>query len=328
LTANNGYVLLTKFEKETLVIKLLKEEWTVREIAKEAHVSPETIGEIRRRTLGESASYTKKNKKLSKNAKALELFCKDKKPIEVSIELDFDPKEVEKVYFDYLRLEGLDDLKKIYQELGNYVQDLVKFYWSFREAGVDNKIITHILDIANDIPDLEQKIKDLQDERKELEVQIQKKNKDLKYLIGQIEKATNIFYDENAKLADLSRHITWKKIDLEDLKKTIEDIKTTDGFLNLERKVEEIVRKIINQNSINLPLLLIAVLETLGNNSLYQQIISDYSNTFKDGNINRQNLQPREIFFLYNYNNLVHEIEEKLFKIYPNKIISNRLKLI
>jgi hypothetical protein len=95
----------------------------------------------------------------------------------------------------------------------------------------------------------------------------------------------------------------------------------------LERTVEEMVKKIINQNSINLPLLLIAVLETLGNNSLYQETISDYSNTFKDGNINGQNLQPREHFVLYKYNNLVHKIEEKL-KIYPNKIISNRLKLI
>ncbi|MGZ5509564.1 MAG: helix-turn-helix domain-containing protein [Nitrososphaeraceae archaeon] len=200
--------MLSKFEKETLVIKLLKEGLTVREIAKEAHISPETIGEIRRRTLGESALYTKKNKKLSKNAKALELFSKNKTPIDVSIELDFDPTEVEKVYQDYLRLKGLTNLIKIYQELGNHVQDLSKFYWSFREEGVDNKIITHILNIADDIPDLEHKIKHLQDERKDVEVQIQKKNNELKYLTGRIEKATCIVYQENFKLEDLSRQIT------------------------------------------------------------------------------------------------------------------------
>jgi len=94
----------------------------------------------------------------------------------------------------------------------------------------------------------------------------------------------------------------------------------------LERNVEETVVKIINQNSINLPLLLIAVLETLRNNSLNQQIISNYSDTFKDGNINRQNLQPREGFVLYKYNSLLHEIGEKLSKIYTNKIISNTSK--
>lgn len=96
----------------------------------------------------------------------------------------------------------------------------------------------------------------------------------------------------------------------------------------MERKVEEIVTRIINQNPNNLHLLIIAVLETLVNNSHSQQIISDYSDTFKDGNIKRQNLQPREDFVLYQYRNLLHEIAEKLSKIYTNKIISNPSKLI
>ncbi|HEU5461056.1 MAG TPA: helix-turn-helix domain-containing protein, partial [Nitrososphaeraceae archaeon] len=73
-----------KFEKESLIIKLLEEGWTVREIAKEAHASPETIGEIKRMISGESASYTKKNKKLSKNAMALKLFSENKNLTEVS----------------------------------------------------------------------------------------------------------------------------------------------------------------------------------------------------------------------------------------------------
>lgn len=235
---------------------------------------------------------------------------------------------MEKVYQDYLKLKGLTNLVKIYQELGNHVQDLSKFYWSFREAGVDNKIITHILNIADDIPDFEHKIKHLQDERKDVELQIQKKNNELNYLTSQIEKATYIFYQENSKLENLSRQITYKRIDLWNIKKDVENIKTTDGFLNLEKNVEETVMKILNQKSINLLLLLIAVLETLRNNSFNQQIISDYSDTFKDGNINRQNLQPRESFVLYNYNSLLHEIGEKLLKIYTNKIISNTSKLI
>ncbi|MGI9011269.1 MAG: coiled-coil domain-containing protein [Nitrososphaeraceae archaeon] len=316
-----------KFEKEALVIKLLKEGRTLREIAKEAYVSFGTLGEIKRRIFGESASYTKKNIKLSKNAKALELFSKGKSAIDVSVELDFDPKEVEKVYFYYLRLGGLSNLEKIYQELGNHLHNLIKFYWSFREAGVDNKIITYILDVADELPELNAKINSLRDERNDLEVQIQKKNRNLKYLNDQIEKASNIVYQENSKLENIMREITDKRIEVSNLKKLIEDIKTTDGFLNLERKVEEMVKKIINQNSTNLTLLLVAVLETLRNNPLNQQIISDYSDTFKDANINRQNLQPREHFVLCTYNNLLHEIAEKLLKIYPKKIVSNISKL-
>ena len=40
-----------------------------------------------------------------------------------------------------------------------------------------------------------------------------------------------------------------------------------------------------------------------------------------------QSLQPREHFVLYQHNNLLHEIAEKSFEIYANKIISNTSKL-
>ncbi len=254
--------MLNRKQKEELVIKMLKEEYYLREIAKAAHMSFSDIGEIKRRIFGESAS-DKKKKKRSKVAQALQLFSENKTPTQVSIKLDFDPKEVEKVYLDYLRINGLNNLVKIYQQLGeNHLQGFVKFYWSFIEAGVDNKIITHILSIADDMPDLEHKIKQLQHEIKELEVQKQKKKEYLQCLNGQIEKTNNIIYAEDSRLEDLRRQITNKKIDLSSIKKGIEDIETTDGFLNLERKVEEIVRKIINQNPTNLPLLLITVLET------------------------------------------------------------------
>ena len=70
---------------------MLKEGRPIREIAKEAQKSFQDIGEIKRKVFGESGSY-KKKKKLSKVAQALELFSKNKTPIDVAIELDMDPK--------------------------------------------------------------------------------------------------------------------------------------------------------------------------------------------------------------------------------------------
>ena len=75
---------------------MLKEGYSIRQIAKEVHMSFSGLGEIKRRALGESALY-KKKKKLSKVAQALELFSKNKTPIDVTIELDLDPKDVEKI---------------------------------------------------------------------------------------------------------------------------------------------------------------------------------------------------------------------------------------
>jgi len=92
-----------------MVIEMLKAKRPIRDIAKAAQKSFSDIGEIKRRILGESASY-KKKKKLSKVSQALELFSKNKTSIDVAIELDLDPKDVEKVHINYLGLNGLSQL--------------------------------------------------------------------------------------------------------------------------------------------------------------------------------------------------------------------------
>src|SRR5215217_4493534 len=92
-----------------MVIEMLKAKKPIRDIAKAAQKSFSDIGEIKRRILGESASY-KKKKKLSKVSQALELFSKNKTSIDVAIELDLDPKDVEKVHINYLGLNGLSQL--------------------------------------------------------------------------------------------------------------------------------------------------------------------------------------------------------------------------
>ena len=161
-------------QKEAIVIEMLKEGRPIREIAKAAQKSFSDIGEIKRRVLGESTSY-KKKKKLSKVAQALELFSKNKTPIEVAIELDIDPKYIEKIYLNYLGLRGLTQLVKIHQELGNYLLDFISFYWSVIEIGADNKKIKEILDVANRVTDLNLAIKNRQNERKNLDIQIVQK---------------------------------------------------------------------------------------------------------------------------------------------------------
>lgn len=93
-----------------MVIEMLKAKRPIRDIAKAAQKSFSDIGEIKRRILGESASYKKKKKKLSKVSQALELFSKNKTSIDVAIELDLDPKDVEKVHINYLGLNGLSQL--------------------------------------------------------------------------------------------------------------------------------------------------------------------------------------------------------------------------
>lgn len=320
-----GKILLTNDQKEARVIEMFKAKRPIREIAKEAQKSFSDIGEINRRIFGGAASY-KKKKKLSKTAQALELFSKGKSPIEISIELDFEPKDVEKVYLNYLRLTGLTQLVRIYQEIGNYLQDFIKFYWSFREVGATNKKIKEILDIANRVPELELEIKRLQIERKNQEIQIQNRNNNLQNLDNQIEIATNIFSTELTNLEDLRHEAPHCRMQLQNLKKLIKDTENEEGYQNLEKKVEDMVIKILTEKSVNLPLVIIAVLEAFRNDPSMYEIIFTYFDAIKNDNIKNGDLQLKENYVFVNNMNLLQEIDKiykKLYKVYSNKIISN-----
>src|SRR3954447_23122852 len=93
-------VLLTRKEKEKLVIQLANEGKTIREIAKIVHISLKDICKIINKEMGDEDpsqqelekqlenEKQKKWKSLSPYAKAFQMF-KDKKPLEdVAIELD------------------------------------------------------------------------------------------------------------------------------------------------------------------------------------------------------------------------------------------------
>ena len=309
---------------------MLKEGYSTREIAKEVHMSFSNIGEIKRRMFGESASY-KKKKKLSKVTQALVLLSKNKTPIEVTIELDLDPKDVEKIYLNYLGLNGLHQLVKIHQELRNHLSDLISFYWSFREAGADNKPIKEILDVADRLVDFNLEIKNRQNERKNLDIQIKSKNIILQNLDNEIKVANDILSTEYSNLDSVHNEISHCRIQLQNLKKLIKNIENEDKYKNLEKKVEDIVMKIIDDKLINLPVVLVAVLEALRNDSSKYEIIFNYLDAFKNDNVNGEDLQSKENYAFVNNMNLLQEIDKikkKLLKVYCNKIISEVVKTI
>ena len=320
-------VLLTNDQKETIVIEMLKARKPIREIAKASQKSFSDIGEIKRRVSGESASY-KKKKKLSKVSKSLELFSKNKTPIEVAIELDLDPKDIEKIHLNYLGLTGLSQLVNIHQELGNHLLDFISFYWSIKEGGADNKNIKEILDIATRAPKLNFEIKRLQNERKNLEIQIEQKKQNLQYLDNQIDGATNILSTEYSNMENLRNEANNLRIQLQNLKKLIKDIENEDEHKKLEKKVEDILLKIIDDKSVNLPLLLVAVLEALRNDLSKNEIIFNYLEVFKNGNLNGEDLQTKENYLFANNITILQEIDKKLLKVYSNKIISNITELL
>src|SRR5215212_8399815 len=97
--------ILTREEKERLVLDLYNQGKTYREISKEARIYPRDIGVIlnkvieeKREGLKEDNINSKKEQQLSLSAQAYKLFSDRKTQLEVAIELNLTESEATRFY--------------------------------------------------------------------------------------------------------------------------------------------------------------------------------------------------------------------------------------
>ena len=91
--------MLNRKEKEELIVKLLEEGKTYKEISKEAHASFSEISRINKNLNGEVSEPSIQNQ-------AYKMFQEEKKrPIDVAIELQIDNIEATKYWKEYLQLK-------------------------------------------------------------------------------------------------------------------------------------------------------------------------------------------------------------------------------
>lgn len=140
-------LLLSRKEKEKLVIRLAKEGKTTREIAKIVHISLKDIGEIIRKvTVDENDSQSNKNEKekerlktLSTYAQAFQIF-REKKPLtDVVITLDLDADTVLDHYRDYSRLNGMYELVVLHDSLGKDLPLFIHLFNRIKKEGLLNR---------------------------------------------------------------------------------------------------------------------------------------------------------------------------------------------
>jgi hypothetical protein len=194
-------VVLSRRDKEQLVIELHRQGKTIREIASAAHMSFTDIGTIIRRADGHDKDddiETKDLKNKSKDTQALFLFSRGKKPIDVSIELDLSASEVQNMLEEYWALNDLHELALAYNEIRAYLPSFLKLFHCLKERRMLNeKNIFKLLKYANyDLSDLMNRVQCLSDEIINLE--------------GQKRNLMNKVILWNAQLSDLGKAIDVK----------------------------------------------------------------------------------------------------------------------
>jgi transposase len=158
-------LLLSRKEKEELVIKLAREGKTTREIAKIVHISLKDIGEIIKKFTGESNSESneaeKEKERLSKlsiYAQAFQLFREKKSLTEVVITLDLEADTVLYYYKDYLRLNHVYKLVNLYHNLGKDLPLFLHLFNRIKEEGLSREEIAYMIEIQSNIADKQETV--------------------------------------------------------------------------------------------------------------------------------------------------------------------------
>jgi hypothetical protein len=182
-------LLISKKEKEKMVIELANEGKTTREIAKDVHMSLKDIGKIIRKVTGDDDTPPEKEKEEEKKQKLLKSLSpyacsfqmfKDKKSLAyVAIELDIKTNAVLDFYSDYLRLVRMNSLVGIYQDLKDDWPVFFHLYRRIKKEGLNKQDITKLLENQNKLVELDEcvklyndRVQDLRSEKINLEKEI------------------------------------------------------------------------------------------------------------------------------------------------------------
>ena len=188
---------MTKAEKERYVIQLYEEEKNYNEIAKLAHKSIRDISTIIKRHQEnierESGKSVERNddcdiKSKSETTQAIKLFSEDKTLIDVAIALDLAPDQAQEMYRQFLQLNNMEELVKLFDEVQNYLPEFLELFRIFHARGLGKNEILEIIRVivTRELPYMLGKIDDSRKELDWLDNEIRRKEQYLWILTEKI----------------------------------------------------------------------------------------------------------------------------------------------
>jgi hypothetical protein len=307
--------MLTRQEKERLVIDLYNKNKTYREIAKEVRICPRDIGIILKKASGEGEENQDKKQSLllSPSSQAFRLYSEGKTPLEVAIALDLNETETTKYYEEYMDLNQMHELRMIYEEIGGDIFHFLRLFRLSKKERINPQHIVSLLRIANnDLPSLERRYNKLKKGIVLLELEKQKSEQ----IGSQVRILAKLSEDYKQQIEELHR----KRITLEGL---IMEYENNEVYTKIRRIVGEEVNNILSKSKDLLTLAISSVLESIMKDpAKYTFLIN--SKQYNDKR--RHTPYPN---FIDMYRSLILEDSQKLFEVMAreltNKIIESAI---
>lgn len=287
---------LNKEEKKNLVVKLLINGHTYREIQKIAHVTPNFISTTEKQEFGKEYTITNSTPRLSKNSKAINLFCKNKKPMEVALELDMDANEVNKAFLDFMRLSDLDSFTDlIIEENKEKLTLMLKVVYTFNKKGIKNMdSIENVLIDIKYYENLKQEINYFSKILNDIKIQIKTSQDKLndKNRIIKIKKDWVRLL--KSKENELINEVYKKEEILGELQRLCKDIYDMKAFEDLQNKVIDNIENVILEKDQQLILILVAVFEAYKDDPQKRKLLDEYCTKFWNKKLSIDNIEERK----------------------------------
>jgi hypothetical protein len=251
-------MVLTREEKECLVIDLYNRRTPIREIAREARMSFRDIGRIIDKKEKEKEALQGQVRQITQSTQAYKLFSEGKSPVQVAIELNIRASEAIIFQREYWELEGLHNLNQIYEETKVDTWHFVNLCKSVKSAGMGVQHVVKLLEIANnDLPAVEYRHERLKREVDSLESWKLNSNRVLENVTKNIEHYSLCCQRELAQMDQLYQ----KRMKLKGLVRHFQN--NNEEYIKIKKTVEEKVHSVLSDRKMVLKLALLSLTESM-----------------------------------------------------------------
>jgi hypothetical protein len=258
-------MVLTRQEKEKLVLDLYNQGKSTREIAEEARMSFRDIGVILDKAEEEKEASKEQAEKVSQSTQAYKLFSEGKSPVQVAIALNIREPEVARFYVEYWKLRQLYSLYKIYEEIKDGIGPFVNLYTLAKVARMGVKQVVRLLEIANnDLPVVEHRYERSKRDLDSIEADKHNSARILQEISDQI--ATMCKTLDQYQLSCKEERLELTKIQLQKvrLEGLVDNFQNNDqGYVKIRNTVEEKVISILSDKKTLLKLALLSLTESI-----------------------------------------------------------------
>jgi hypothetical protein len=258
-------MVLTREEKEKLVLDLYNEGKSTREIAPITHISFRDIGCIIDKKEKEKETIEGQVQQITRSTQAYKLFSDGSTPEEVAIALNLRQPQETELYTEHWKLNGLYMLDQIYEEIRDDIGYFVNLYRLAKAAGMNVQHVNRLLEIANnDLPAVELRYERLKREAATLEFDRANSAREFQQLnehIIMMRKTRDSTHLDYEKEMERLRHLQQQRMKQEAFVKQFEN--NNEEYVKIRKTVEEKVHSIMSDRRMVLKLALLSLIESM-----------------------------------------------------------------